>query len=79
VVHARRRPVDLASEDSSELLQTALEGAIREESKLKSEAERRESRPRRRKLAKDQLEDAEAKYDGPTLEAVRDIERRRHQ
>lgn len=58
---------DLASEDDSSVLQAALEGAIREESKLKSEAEASRKATMAAKLAKDQLEDAEARYDGVSL------------
>jgi hypothetical protein len=65
---------DLASEADGGVLQTALEGAIRDESALKAEAYTAWKAAQAAKLAKDQLEDAEARYDGPTLEAVRDSE-----
>lgn len=66
--------VDVSAEADSDVLQTALEGAIREESTLKSQADTTRKATQAAKLAKDQLEDAEAKYDGPTLAELRQTE-----
>lgn len=65
---------DLASEDDSHVLQTALEGAIREESKLKSEAQASQKAAMAAKLAKDQIGDREARYDGPELTVAQHAE-----
>lgn len=66
--------IDVAGEADSTVLQTALEGAIREESTLKSQADTARKAAQAAKLAKDQLEDAEAKYEGVPLDVAKDAE-----
>lgn len=68
--------VDVKGEADGDLLQTALEGAIREESALKTQADSARKAAAAAKMAKDQLEDAEASYSGLSVsDAQKDEER----
>lgn len=59
--------IDVTRESDSAKLQQSHETAVREESRLKAQAEASAKAARAAKLAKDQLEDAEASYSGLSL------------
>lgn len=66
--------VDVKAEADSAVLQSALESAIRVESNLKSQLESSREAQRKARQAADALDDAEANYQGPAWEDVRDEE-----
>lgn len=67
---------DLTVESDGNALQAALEAAIRDESALKATADAAQKASLAAKLAKDQLEDAEASYSGLSLEDAKGEEER---
>jgi energy-coupling factor transporter ATP-binding protein EcfA2 len=66
--------VDLRAADDATVLQRELEAAIRDESSLVAQAEAAQKAALAAKLARDQMEDAESRYDGPSLQEARDME-----
>ena len=60
--------VNVKAESDSAALQADLEAAIRDEAALKAQADASSKAAHTAKRAKDQLEDAEAGYEGPTIE-----------
>lgn len=66
--------VDVAAESDSSALQIELEAAIRAESAVKAQADAANKAAAAARLAKDQLEDAEAQYEGIDAGTARDME-----
>jgi energy-coupling factor transporter ATP-binding protein EcfA2 len=68
---ARENAGDLDGPDDATELQTALETAVREETRLRTEYEAYKSQLDKAGEAERQLEESEARYKGPTVEAAR--------
>lgn len=73
-LHEAAHGIDTEAEADAEVLQGRLEEAIREDSRLKTQVTNAEDAKEAAEIARAMLAEAQAKYDGPSLEAARGAE-----